>query len=517
MTAAALRRAAPAPALLVLLALAAGAAFAPGLAALGAAWSTPEYSHGPLIPLISAWLLLRGMQAEGAPPVGGARWPGALVLGLALALAAVGARSGIGDVSAYGLIAWAMAMLLLWRGWRGGATHWAAVGHLVFMLPLPQLLWWKANLVLQGLSAELGVAAIALAGVPVWLEGHVIDLGVWQLEVAEACSGLRYMFPILSFAVIVAVCFRGPGWGKALLVLAAAPVAVLLNAGRIALIGVAVDRWGIAAAEGALHLLQGWAVFAACLALLLALAAGLRCFAPRPGPLLDLGGADAGAALRALGRAGAPRAAVAGAAATALAALAIALAPPPDAGAVARAPFAAFPATLGPWRGRATALPPALEAALGATDYLDLALVAPGERAPVNLFAAWYRSQVGGEGLHSPEICLPAGGWEVAALAHARVAPPGLGAWQANRAVITRGAERRLVLFWFEGRGGRTVSDWRARLAVLRDGALRGRTDGGLVRVMTPVAAGETEADAEARLLRVLARAVPRLGEHVPG
>lgn len=513
------RSAAGLPVLLALWAAAAALLFAPGLAALAEAWATPEYSHGPLIPLISAWLLARGLQAAPAPgPAGaGGAGPGLAALAVALALAALAHAVGIGDLAAYGLIAAAFAALLLTVGWRSGLPHWAAIAHLAFMLPLPQVLWWKLSLALQGVSAELGVALMRLAGVPVWLDGHVIDLGVWRLEVAEACSGLRYLFPILSFAVIVAVLFRGPAWAKGVLVAAAVPIAVALNAGRVGAIGVLVDRRGLSVAEGALHALQGWVVFGGCLTLLLGLAAALRAVARTDGPLLDLGGVDLRRAWAALGAAPVRRGAVTGAAATAAAALLLAFAPRPEPVVPARAPFAAFPDRLSGWSVRATALDPEVEAVLGATDYLDAALVAPGEAAPVNLFAAWYADQTGGEGLHSPEVCLPAGGWEIAALARVPVATTGpYGTFEANRAVIARGSERRLVLYWFEQRGRRMTSDHGAKLALLRDGVLSGRTDGALIRAMTPIAPGEAEAQAEARLRRALDAALPGMPAYVP-
>ena len=87
--------------------------------------------------------------------------------------------------------------------------------HLVFMLPLPQFLYWQVSTALQFVSSEVGVALVRGMGVPVYLEGNVIDLGVYQLQVAEACSGLRYLFPIMSFTYVFAVLYRGPRLAQA--------------------------------------------------------------------------------------------------------------------------------------------------------------------------------------------------------------------------------------------------------------------------------------------------------------
>ena len=98
-------------------------------------------------------------------------------------------------------------------------------------------------------------------GVPVYLDGNVIDLGVYKLQVAEACSGLRYLFPIMSFSYVFAVLYRGPVWHKLVLLLSAVPIAVLMNSVRIGIIGVLVDRYGIGQAEGFLHFFEGWVIF----------------------------------------------------------------------------------------------------------------------------------------------------------------------------------------------------------------------------------------------------------------
>ena len=103
-------------------------------------------------------------------------------------------------------------------------------------------------------------------GVPVYLDGNVIDLGVYKLQVAEACSGLRYLFPIMSFTYVFAVLYRGPLWHKLVLLALAVPIAVLMNAVRIGIIGILVDRYGIAQAEGFLHVFEGWVVFLSCIA-----------------------------------------------------------------------------------------------------------------------------------------------------------------------------------------------------------------------------------------------------------
>ena len=154
--------------------------------------------------------------------------------------------------------------------------------HLIFMLPLPQFVYWKLSIFLQLVSSELGVWFVQLAGVPVFLEGNVIDLGVYKLQVAEACSGLRYLFPILSFSYLFAILYRGPIWHKAVLLLMAAPLTVFMNSVRIGMIGVLVNSYGIGQAEGFLHFFEGWVIFGACIGLLFLVAVALQRLTPSP-------------------------------------------------------------------------------------------------------------------------------------------------------------------------------------------------------------------------------------------
>ena len=262
--------------------LGAGVFFAEGLDALLVAWQLPEYSHGPLIPVLSALLFLR--QLKEVPVDTGPkrnRWVGVLVILLAIALGGLGRLAGINDIVAYATILWVGGILLVSFGWATGKHFWPPVLHLVYMLPLPGVLYYKLSAWLQLISSELGVWFLKLLAVPVFLEGNIIDLGVLKLHVAEACSGLRYLFPILSFSYIFAVLYRGPMWHKAVLLLAAAPITVLMNSVRIAVAGVIADRYGIEWLDGFTHFFEGWVIFIACILLLFLLARIMLFFQPR--------------------------------------------------------------------------------------------------------------------------------------------------------------------------------------------------------------------------------------------
>ncbi len=493
-----------------------------GFVSLAQAWSTPEYSHGPLIPAISLYLFLRELRRS--PPVAEQvtdRWPGVLVIGASLLVAVFGNLVRIPDIVTYAFILWVGGVVLTVFGWKRGLTHWAPVLHLVFMLPLPQFLYWKLTIVLQHISSVVGVWFVSLAGVPVYLEGNVIDLGVYKLQVAEACSGLRYLFPILSFSYLFSILYRGPMWHKAVLLLSAAPLTVLMNSVRIGIIGVLVNSYGIEQAEGFLHFFEGWVIFLLCVGILFLMAMTLQRFAPNPLPLADAIDLDfegfGGIATRIL----AIRESLALGAAvlvTALVTATMTLSPGADAVAAERDPFTLFPRRIEAWTGYFADLEPDIEQVLGADDYINATYVSSDEAAAVNFFVAYYDKQTEGSGIHSPEVCLPVGGWEVFSLAQYPVEMPDTpyGTFQVNRSVIQKGLSKQLVYYWFEQRGRRLTNDFVAKASVVYDSLTRGRTDGALVRYVTSIGPEETDADADARIQRFMEASLDRLPRFVP-
>ncbi|NOD95204.1 VPLPA-CTERM-specific exosortase XrtD [Ruegeria sp. HKCCD4884] len=493
-----------------------------GIVSLGAAWSTPEYSHGPLIPVISLYLFLRELRNFPPPnPVIHDRWPGVAVVAVALAIAILGNLARIPDIVTYAMIIWTGGVMLTVFGWQRGIHHQLPVIHLVFMLPLPQFLYWKLTIFLQWVSSELGVWFVQMAGVSVFIEGNVIDLGVYKLQVAEACSGLRYLFPILSFSYLFALLYRGPIWHKVVLLVSAAPLTVLMNSVRIGVIGILVNQNGIEHAEGFMHFFEGWIIFLLCVAILFLMAIGLQRMAPNPKPFAETIDLDteglAPIALRIFGI----RASVALAAA-ALLTLAVSTAwvlrPASEVQPVERDPFVLYPRQLGDWSGSTTSLDPQVEQVLGASDYLNATYIDTGSGDFVNMFVAFYDKQTEGEGIHSPEVCLPVGGWEIFTLEPYEINPGNTpyGSFTVNRAVIQKELSKQLVYYWFEQRGKRMVNDFRAKLSVIQDGFTMGRTDGALVRFVTPILPGETEAEADARLQRFMEPSLNRLPQFVP-
>jgi len=241
--------------------------FATSFAYMVQQWTSAEYSHAWLIPVVSLFIVwyrrhvLSGLLNRGS-------WFGTAVLAVALALCVLGEFSTIFALQYYGFVLALAGLTLAAAGGGGLRLLWFPIAYLVFMVPLPNFLQVKLSQDMQLISSFLGVEMIRWTGVSVFLSGNVIDLGAYKLQVVEACSGLRYLFPLMSFGFLVAYLFRGAIWQRTLLFLSTIPITVAMNSLRIAVIGILVEYYGVGAAEGFLHYFEGWSVFLVCLAAL---------------------------------------------------------------------------------------------------------------------------------------------------------------------------------------------------------------------------------------------------------
>jgi exosortase D (VPLPA-CTERM-specific) len=282
-----------------------------------------------------------------------------------------------------------------------------------------------------------------------------------------------------------------------------------------------VNSYGIEHAEGFMHTFEGWVIFGACIVILFITAILLQRLTPNPKPLsetIDLDTQGLMAEARRIGGLVPARGITVATLLTAAITAAFLFVPRPVPEPVSRDSFALFPKEIGDWRGTTTELDPEIAAVLNASDSIDITFQNAAEAQPVNFFSAFYERQTEGTGIHSPEVCLPVGGWEIFSLGPHTVTVPDTvyGTFTLNRAVIQKGLSKQLVFYWFEQRGTRMTNDFAVKLSVLRDGLTRGRSDGALVRFVTPIGEEETEAAAEERILRMMGEVLPRLPAFVP-
>ena len=180
-----------------------------------------------------------------------------------------------------------------------------------------------------------------------------------------------------------------------------------------------------------------------------------------------------------------------------------------------RRAFDELPLRLGAYRGVDEELEPEVVKTLGATDIVLRRYTADG-RSPVWLYAGFYASQRTGAVIHSPKQCLPGNGWNIVrserVLLDLSSAAPGRIA--VNRVLVSRGEDRQLVLYWYQERGRVIADEYWGKAYLAWDSMTRGRSDGALVRLSTPIVA--TEAATYGALVDFARDVMPLLTESLP-
>jgi EpsI family protein len=186
-----------------------------------------------------------------------------------------------------------------------------------------------------------------------------------------------------------------------------------------------------------------------------------------------------------------------------------------------RKSFSSFPFAVGDWRGK---LQPPLDdnvlAVLGVDDYLTRAYFSKTAGEGVGLYVGYWQSQKQGDTIHSPQNCLPGAGWLPVSQGSLAIDWPSGGSSQSrvNRYVIQKGLDRQLVLYWYQSHGRIVASEYMGKFFLVADAVRLNRTDGAVVRVITPILGDSTEAErqAEARSVDFVRTLLPVLGEFLP-
>jgi exosortase len=231
------------------------------ISGLVAQWATDDnYTHGFLVvPLAAYFVYERRKELTNAPVEPSAA--GMLLLVFGLSCFALGQLSAELFLTRASLIAVLGGIVLFLLGVRHLRLLAFPLAFLLLMVPLPAILFNYVSFPLQTLAAQLGATAISAGGVPVLREGNMLLLPGRALEVAEACSGIRSLISLLTFAIVFAYFSEPRAPRRVLIALAAIPIAVLVNAARVAGTGLATYWISPAAADGFFHSFSGWLMF----------------------------------------------------------------------------------------------------------------------------------------------------------------------------------------------------------------------------------------------------------------
>jgi EpsI family protein len=182
----------------------------------------------------------------------------------------------------------------------------------------------------------------------------------------------------------------------------------------------------------------------------------------------------------------------------------------------AHAPLSSFPSMIGHWTGRDVTIPLETLAVLGPGEFLSRIYRSAAAEPYIDFFMAYFPSQRTGDTIHSPKNCLPGAGWAPIESARTRIKLPAGPAIEANRYVLEKADSHMLVLYWYQSHGRAVASEYWAKYYLVADSIDLNRTDGALVRVITPVAPGETVDTAEKRAVSFSQKFLPVLDRYIP-
>ena len=229
----------------------------------------PNFEHGIFVPIFALFVLWQDRkrwQAIASAP----SWTGLPLVLLSLVMLALGVLGAELFFSRISLLVLLAGLIILFEGWtffRAVLFPWA---FLILMIPIPSLIINQVTFPLQLLASKLASVLLELVGVPVLREGNMITLAAMQLDVAEACSGIRSLLTLVTLAIIYGYLMESRIWMRVVLPVAAVPIAVAANSFRIFGTGLLVQYWDPDKAEGFFHTFEGWLIFVVALIMLLA-------------------------------------------------------------------------------------------------------------------------------------------------------------------------------------------------------------------------------------------------------
>jgi EpsI family protein len=179
-------------------------------------------------------------------------------------------------------------------------------------------------------------------------------------------------------------------------------------------------------------------------------------------------------------------------------------------------PLSRMPETIGPWTARDFPLDDATLAVLGKGDFLNRVYTAPELPAPVSLFIGYFPTQRTGQTMHSPQNCLPGAGWTFDSKKYVDLQDVNGKTYRVGEYLISNSDTKQFVIYWYQAHGRSVPNEYVAKLYMVTDAIRTNRTDGALVRVITPVLPNEPLEAAEDRAIRFTRQMAPALPRFIP-
>jgi exosortase len=223
-------------------------------------WQIPDYSHGFLVWLFAFYLLWTKRSALKEAPIAPDCF-GIILVALALGVLFLGEFGAELFLSRISLIILLAGLALGFGGWQILNKLRFVLAVLLLAIPIPSIIFNQIAVPLQLLASALATSLLHLFGVPALRLGNLIVLSSMELEVAEACSGIRSLMSLFTLAIFYGYFIEKTCLRRTILALTSIPIAIAANAVRIFGTGLCVQYWDAEKALGFFHEFSGWVIF----------------------------------------------------------------------------------------------------------------------------------------------------------------------------------------------------------------------------------------------------------------
>ena len=474
-------------------------------------WERPDYSHAYMVPLLLVGIFWTERKKLAAAASRDYKFAYFFLIST-IVLFMLGSFGGILALVFASMWALLMAVLGFFYGDKGLKVLWPLALTAIFAIPWPAFIFRTASFQLRLLSSYLSELMLRAISIPVYREGNIIDLGSIQLEVVDACSGLRYLLPSILLAVLAGWLFLKRPLMRTVLVIMSVPVAVFSNAFRIMITGILCRWFGPEMAEGFFHDFSGWVVYVISLVILLALLYILRRLENRKpekiAPALPEKDFHLGENLpdkRSLG----------------ILLISVVLLIGANTWGSRPGPvleyqnLAEFPREFGDWRGSPIELDDLTIESLGTTDVFNAMFV--NDKTGDNLYflISYYPEQDSSAAAHAPASCLLGGGWSIMKKGEL---PPESNAHDMPLAQMILKKQNAYIVsnFWFQQRGRIISNEFLNKIYLFIDAFKTRRTDGGLVRIELMMRPGMTVEQGQAVVDEFIKLIRPEITRYIP-
>jgi len=435
---------------------------------------------------------------------------GLIPIFFSIGLILVGELGSVETLSYIGIWGCVVGLVTVLYGWRIRYLIFPLI-ILLFIVPLPPFVNELLTFQLKLAASTLATLMLRVSGVSVFQDGNIIDLGITQLQVVDACSGLRYLVPLLLLALLVGYFFSKGWWRRGVLIFLVVPLSVVLNSLRIWLSGILTVKGHPELVENFFHDFSGWVIFMIAGAILFGVTLILKRIGTRQAsrPIEDPGGKPVAGWTRPI-------------ALTVIVCLMFvssgyALKKIPSAHKpLERSKFNSFPMKIGEWEGKRSFIEKKILDQLWSDDYVQGTYFNPATKNAMHLLIPFYEWQGTRHTAHTPQSCLLGGGWAVLkSRGHLIEIEPG-----RNITIMTmtlqKGNAKILASYFFFMRGRVITSPWLNKAYLMWDAIMKQRTDGALVRAEMVLAPGQSMEDAYPILEDFITKLWPILPDYVP-